>query len=241
MSKKENPSQPWSQNAICIPKMLTEAEKEIYNSALKQPRPFHRGKHIFEIGDKFTSLFTICTGSVKVYRMANDGNEQIAGFYLPGETFGADAISSGQHVTSSCALETTTVCEMPFNQLQILSQQIPSLYAYLVELLSEEIHEKQRFQYLLGKSTVEERIGYFLASLSRRQHRRQLSASALTLSMTRLEIASYLGVAVESISRAFSRIQNAGIVKRYLKEVVILDHDRLISAKNINSKTEQAA
>jgi len=59
--------------------------------------------------------------------------------------------------------------------------------------------------------------------------------------MTRLEIASYLGVAVESISRAFSRIQNAGIVKRYLKEVVILDHDRLISAKNINSKTEQAA
>ena len=241
MSKKENPSQPWSQNAICIPKMLTAKEKEIYNSALKQPRPFHRGKHIFEIGDKFTSLFTICTGSVKVYRMANDGNEQIAGFYLPGETFGADAISSGPHVTSSCALETTTVCEMPFNQLQILSQQIPSLYAYLVELLSAEIHDKQRFQQLLRKSTVEERLRYFLASLSRRQHRRQLSASVLLLPMTRSEIGGYLGVRDETISRAFTVLQTVGIVKKYMKEVVILDHDRLISAKNINSKTEQAA
>ena len=241
MSEKENPSQPWSDNAICIPKMLTAKEKEIYNSALKQPRPFHRGKHIFEIGDKFTSLFTVRTGSVKVYSIDIDGNENVAGFYLPGETFGADAISTGQHVTSSSALELTTVCEMPFEQLQILSNRIPSLYAYLVELLSAEIHDNQRFKQLLCKSTVEERLRYFLASISRRQQRRQLSASVLFLPMMRSEISAYLGVREESISRAFAVLQTVGIVKKYLKEVVILDHDRLISAKNINSKTEQAA
>ena len=221
---------------IGISGMLTIKEKEVYRRALKFPRPFHRGKHIFEIGDKFTSLFTVLTGSVKVYRMDINGNEHIAGFYFPGETFGADAVSSGQHVTSSCALEATTVCEMPFNRLQILSEQIPSLYAHLVALLSAEIHDNQRFQQLLCKSTVEERVSYFLVSLSERQHRRQLSASVLFLPMTRSEISAYLGVVPETISREFSRLRDAGIIKVDLKKIEILDHDRLI-----NSKTGQAA
>jgi len=209
-----------------MPHSLSEKEVEIVDAALKRSKPIQRNKTVFEAGDKFSSLYTVRSGAVKTFSVDREGDEHVIGFYLPGEMFGLDAINSGHHISSAKALETTAVCEIPFNRLEELSRRIPSMQSHMYRLLSHEISEDQQLQLLLGKKTAEERIGSFLLGLSSRYRQRHLSPTSFRLPMARTDIGNYLGLAVETVSRIFTRLQKNDILKVDGKEVCILDHHR---------------
>ena len=212
---------------LCLPMGLRAEDVDRLDAIVKRNRPLQRGDHLFRAGDHFRHLYVVKTGAVKTFTQTNEGDEQVVGFHLPGEVLGLDAIQDGQHGCGARALETTAICELPFDRLEDLSSNIPSLQHQMFRLLSKEIGHDAEMMALLGRSTAEERVASFLVSLSERFKRRGFSATDFFLSMSRQEIGSYLGLALETVSRLFTRFQDEGILKVERKHVQILDLDRL--------------
>lgn len=124
-------------------------------------------------------------------------------------------------------LETSALCEIPFDQIETLSKKIHNLQTYMYRLLSREIREDQQLHFLLSKKTAEEKIGTFLLNLSGRYKDRQLSPTLFRLPMSRTDIANFLGLAVETVSRVLTRLQSQQVLNVDGKDVEILDHNQL--------------
>jgi CRP/FNR family transcriptional regulator, anaerobic regulatory protein len=214
-------------NALCLPHSLTDDEMGEVDEAVKRGKPIQRGQNLFETGTAFSSIYAVRSGAIKAYNIDENGEEQVIGFFLPGELLGLDAIDSQQHPSSAKALETSAVCEIPFNQIESLSTTIHNLQSHMYRLLSREIRQDQELQMLLSKKTAEERIGAFLMNLSLRYEQRKLSAVRFRLPMARTDVGNYLGLAVETVSRVFTRLQKNGVLKVEGKEVEILDRTEL--------------
>jgi len=216
-----------SLGALCLPMGLTPEDVERLDGIVKRNRPLHRGDHLFRSGDHFRSLWVVKTGSVKTFTPSEDGGEQVLGFHLPGEVIGLDAIERETHACSAKVLETSAICEIPFPRLEELSSTIPSLQHQMYRLLSKEIGQDTEMLMLLGKKNAEERLATFLLSLSNRFKKRGLSSTDFYLSMSRHEIGNYLGLAVETVSRLFTRFQDEGLLKVERKHVQLLDVERM--------------
>ncbi|MES9855149.1 MAG: fumarate/nitrate reduction transcriptional regulator Fnr [Sedimenticola sp.] len=213
--------------SLCLPMGLETEEVERLDAIVKRNRPLHRGDHLFRDDEAFQSIFVVKTGSVKTYAPSEDGSEQVLGFHLPGELIGLDAIENQHHHCSSKVLETSAICEIPFKQLEILSSNIPSLQHQIYRLLSREIGHDEDMLTLLGKRNAEERLAAFLLSLSDRFKGRGFSATDFFLSMSRHEIGNYLGLAVETISRLFTRFQDERLLNVERKHIQLINIERL--------------
>ncbi len=198
---------------LCLPLGLESAEIGRLEEIIKRSRPLHRGDQLFHAEQGFHSLYVIKTGSVKTFLPEPDGGEQVLGFHLPGEVIGMDGIESERYHCSAKVLETSAVCEVPFDRLEALTHDIPSLQHQLYRLMSKEIGQETDMLALLGSKSAEERLAAFVLGLSERFKRRGFSATDFHLSMSRHDIGSYLGLAVETISRLFSRFQEEGLLK----------------------------
>jgi CRP/FNR family transcriptional regulator len=211
---------------------LASEDVERLDDIVKRTRPLHRGDFLFRYGDRFRSLYVVKTGSLKTFAPSAEGGEQVLGFHLPGEIVGLDAIDKDAHACSAKVLETSAICEIPFARLEELTATIPSLQHQLFRLLSKEIGYDTDMLLLLGKKSAEERLGAFLLSMSRRLAKRGLSATDFYLSMSRHEIGNYLGLAVETVSRLFTRFQDDGLMRVDRKHIELFDLDGLESVVN---------
>lgn len=214
-------------NSLCLPLSLNLDETGALDKIIKRTRPLGKNQRIYGAGDQFRSIYAVRTGVVMVYSISDEGDEHVVGFYYPGEIFGLNAIGSGQHINCAKALETSALCELPFTKLESLAKEIPSLQGRIYKLLSNEIAGDQQLQMLLSKKNVEERLGTFILNLSSRYRQRKLSPSSFSLPMSRRDIGNYLGIAVETISRIFSKLQRENILEVDKKDVRILDQHRL--------------
>lgn len=212
---------------LCLPVGVSLEDLQRLEAIVKRSRALPRGKHVFRLGDRFRAVFAVRSGSIKTYTVTESGAEQVTGFHLPGELIGFDALATGSHPCSAKTLETSSVCELPFDQLEELTAQAPTLRHQLLRLMSREILSEGELLTLLGKRSAEERLAAFLFSLSARFKLRGFAASEFRLSMSRNDIADYLGLAVETVSRLFTRFQQQHIVAVQNKDVCILDADRL--------------
>ena len=212
-----------SLSSLCLPMGLTQEDVDRLDEIVKRARPLHRGDFLFREGDRFNSLYVVKTGSVKTFAPSPEGGEQVLGFHLPGEIIGLDAIDKDMHACSARVLETSAICEIPFVRLEELTTSIPSLQHQMYRLLSKEIGQDTDMLLLLGKKNAEERLAAFLLSLSQRLHKRGLSPSDFYLSMSRHEIGNYLGLAVETVSRLFTRFQDDGLMRVDRKHIQLLD------------------
>lgn len=208
---------------LCLPMGMSAEDVDRLDSIVKRSRPLHRGDHLFRSGERFRSLYVVKTGSVKTYTPSEEGGEQVLGFHLPGEIIGLDAIDQDAHACSAKVLETSAICEVPFQRFEELAAAIPSLQHSMYRLLSKEIGHDAEMLLLLGKKNAEERLAAFLVSMSQRLSKRGLSPTDFYLSMSRHEIGNYLGLAVETVSRLFTRFQDEGLVRVDRKHVELLD------------------
>ncbi|ROQ20671.1 MULTISPECIES: fumarate/nitrate reduction transcriptional regulator Fnr [Marinimicrobium] len=214
-------------NTLCLPLSLHLDDVDQLNRIVQRGRPLHKGEHLYRAEDPFDALFAIRSGAVKASTLNEQGEEQVTGFYLPGELVGLDGIADNRYTNTVVALETSSICEIPFEQVEDLSLKIPSLQRNVFQLLSREITQDQQLISLLSKSSAEERVATLLLSLSSRHQRRKLSPTAFRLPMSRTDIGNFLGLTIETISRVFSRLQQQKVLSVDKKEIHILDMEQL--------------
>lgn len=219
---------------ICLPPGFDSTSLEALERIIKRRRPLKRGEHLFHVGTPFQSVFAVRSGSLKTYVATEDGQEQVAGFHLPGELVGLDTIEGGEYSVSAKVLETTSVCEIPYAQLERLGERLPGLHRQFTGVLTKELAHQRELLMLLGKKSAEERLAGLLVNLAQRYSERGLSTSDFNLSMSRNDIANYLGLAVETVSRLFSRFQDEGLLAVQRKHVRVTDMEglRALAAHN---------
>ncbi|QUM85058.1 MULTISPECIES: FNR family transcription factor [unclassified Moritella] len=226
-SKCEIHCQNCSISQLCIPYSLNDSELDSLDQIIERKKPFQKHDEIFKAGDKIKSLYAIRSGSVKSYTITEQGDEQITGFHLAGDLIGFDALSSGIHPSFSQALETSMVCEIPFDTLDDLIGKMPMLRRQIMRLMSGEIAADQEMILLLSKKNAEQRLAAFLNNLSARFSERGFSPKEFRLTMTRGDIGNYLGLTVETISRLLGRFQISKMIEVKGKYITILDREGL--------------
>lgn len=212
---------------LCLPHGMAVHELEKLDSIVLHHQPFQPGQHLFRPGDKSRALFAVRSGALKSYCITQDGEEQVLGFTLPGELTGMDGLGGGSYASAAVALETSSICELPFSKLEGLCNELPNLHKQMMSVMGREITEDQHMLMLLGKRTAEERLASFLLSLSMRYSQRGLSPTEFNLPMSRQDIGNYLGLAIETVSRLFAQFQEKQMVQVNRRRVVITDLRRI--------------
>ncbi|NRB42873.1 MAG: fumarate/nitrate reduction transcriptional regulator Fnr [Pseudomonadales bacterium] len=219
---------------ICLPVALKDDDIVQLDQIVKRGRMLEKGEHLYRANDQFHSVFAVRSGYVKTYRLTKDGEEQITGFYFPGELVGLDGINQNIYSNSAKTLESAAVCEIPFNRFKELSLQMPQLQSHFFQLMSQEIAEDQLLITLLSKKTAEQRLATFVLTISARNATRALSATHLRLPMSRTEMGNYLGLTVETVSRTLNRFAKEGVITLEQKELSIIDLERLRLLANLD-------
>lgn len=214
-------------NSLCLPLGLDADDLYKLDELIERKKPLQPREGVFFSGDPFTSIYAVRSGSIKSFCIDADGREQVTGFYFPGEVFGWDGLADEQHQNTAIALETTSICEIPYEQLDNLGNLIPSIQKYVMKLLSREINADQRLIALLAGNSARQRLASLLLSISDRLAQQGLSSTRLWLPMSRSEISNYLGLTVETVSRVLGHFQRSKYLTVNKKEIEILNKQAL--------------
>ena len=215
--------------SFCLQSELEPDDVGRIEALVSAHRKVRRGEHLYRSDDPFTAIYAVHSGFFKTDVLVADGRDQVTGFQMPGELLGFDGIGTDFHTCNAMALEDSEVCVIPFDKLQQLAREIPELQSHLHRVMSREIVRDHGVMLLLGTMRAEERLAAFLLNLSQRFTARGFSPAEFYLRMTRDEIGSYLGLKLETVSRAFSRFQEIGLLSVQQKHVRITDLDGLKS------------
>lgn len=212
---------------LCLPAGIDGEELKQLDATVRDRRTLERGSMLYREGDAFEALYVVRSGSLKTFVQNAAGEVQVLAFHLPGEIVGIDALASDLHVSQAEALERSSVCELPYARLQHVASDVPALYRQLMRVISREVVEEHQHLVVMGKQPAQERLAIFLSSLAARHLRLHRDDAALTLSMSRYDIANYLGLVVETVSRLFTRMEETGVLAVNRKAVRILRPDLL--------------
>lgn len=212
---------------LCLPFGMTEHEIDRLDELVGTRRKVKRQQHLYRAGDPFEAIYAIRIGWFKTDVVLEDGREQVTGFQMTGEMLGLDGISTEAHSCNAVALEDSEVCVIAYDKLEELSRKVEGLQHQFHRVMSREIVRDHGVMMLLGSMRAEERLAAFLLNLSQRFTARGFSAAEFHLRMTRDEIGSYLGLKLETVSRAFSRFQDDGIISVQQKHIRIVDPVKL--------------
>lgn len=205
---------------ICLPLGLDKAELERMDDIVTRSPVAHEGDHLFRVGEPFKAVYAVRSGSYKSYTVDSEGREHVLGFHLPGEIMGLDAIYSERHMCNAVALDTAAVCILPYSELSALAGKMDGLRVQMFRLMSKDIADTAA---LAGDFTAEERIASFLLDLSRRFHVRGFSATEFNLNMSRRDIANFLRLAPETVSRVLARFEKSHLIAVERREMRLLD------------------
>jgi CRP/FNR family transcriptional regulator len=203
---------------LCLPCGITGSDAAVFDEMVYTRKRVRRGDPLYHAGGEFDSLYAVRSGFFKSSVVLEDGRDQVTGFHMAGELLGLDGIGTGSHATDAIALEDSEVCVIPYARLAE-----PALQRQLHKVMSRELVRDQGVMMLLGTMRAEERLAAFLLNISQRFVARGFSQQEFHLRMTREEIGSYLGLSLETVSRLFSRFQDAGLITVQQKHVRILD------------------
>lgn len=186
--------------------------------------PVAEGEHVFRAGAPFRAIYAVRGGTVKTTTIHHDGHEQVLGFYLPGEVIGLNAIYPEHYPCDAVALETSYFCRFSFPAMSALAARLPTVQQHLFRLLSRELGMASM---LAGDHAADERVAAFLLDLGQRYAARGYSGTQFRLSMTRGDMANYLRLATETVSRVLTRFSQQGLLRIQGRQVEVLDMLRL--------------
>lgn len=213
---------------ICIPGQLSPDEIEYLTDIVRRDRTLQKGEALYHAGERFSGLFALKSGTAKLVHVDHSGNETLVALLLPGELLGFDGLASGRYLCSLIALEPSSYCELPSQQIEHISQRIPSLHPVLLQRTGEQFnHIIERIS--LSQRSADERLATFLLNLSSRYRERGFPGERFHLSLTRREIGNHLGLALETVSRQLARFEAAGMIEVRGKNILLIDPDSLLS------------
>jgi CRP/FNR family transcriptional regulator len=184
------------------------------------------GQVLTREGEAQTSVFNITSGSARAYKLTPDGRRQITGFLFAGDFVSLS--DQPNHVATVEAVEPLTACRFRKADWRALMAQRRDLEGALLARAGDELAAAQSQMLLLGRKTAIERLASFLTALPANDPARPLPAGHIRLPMTRTEIADYLGLTLETVSRTFGRLKRQGILREANRhDVEVLDEKRL--------------
>lgn len=211
----------------CLARNLDADEFCNYSRAISQAKRFAKGHCLYRLSEPFDALYMLLSGSVKSCRLDEDGNEQIVGFHIPGDLLALDAIGSEAHRSSGIALEDCFICRIPYRLFAEISSESRHLQEELLNQTAQALRTEQLHSVFLRKNPTDERLALFLVELSRRLESRHYACRQIDLSLSRRDIGNYLGLALETVSRSFSHLQDAGIIAVHHRHITIHDREQL--------------
>jgi len=212
---------------LCLPAGLDSEDIERIDHIIAHRETAAAGQALYHAGARFEALYVIQAGSVKTYTNSEGGELQVLGFHLPGEIIGFDALAERRHQCSAEALEPSRTCRLPYGQLERVAAEVPGLQRQLMRLISREMRDDHAHLAMMGRPQALGRLALFLHNYSERQQRLDRRPEHLTLTMSRADLANYLGLVLETVSRLFGRLQEMGVLQVSRRKVTILDRNRL--------------
>ena len=210
---------------LCLPTHLDDRDLQALSDLVHRRGPFRKGEFIYRSGDPFRAVYAIQGGAVKTRGTTQDGEEQITGFHLTGELVGMDAIGGDAHPCDAIALENTWLCEIPFDRLENLAEQVPGLQRELLHLLGRELRRDEHALMLVRRQRAEHRVMRFLNNLYQRMRDRYGQIEEIPLPMSREDLANYLGLAPETLSRALTKLRKDRVLEISGRSFRFLDMD----------------
>jgi CRP/FNR family transcriptional regulator len=198
-----------------------------------QRRLLHAGDRIYQAGERFQMLHILHAGFVKIVNLSVDGREQVAGLKFRGDWLGFDGIAEGQYTCDAVAMDTTEVWSFRYDALVAACARVPALLKVLHEAMSREIARDRDSMMSLCTLPADARVAEFLRFWVDSLGRRGLRTDQITLRMTRAEIGNYLGMTLETVSRALSRLAREhviGFAGSGRRDIVVLDPGALAGA-----------
>ncbi len=186
--------------------------------------PYRAGDTIFRLDEPFEYLYAVKSGMIKTVHLDAEGHEQVRGFFLPGELIGFEAISSGMYRCNGVVLDDTWVCRLPFARLSAVAAQQDQVQQHLFKLLSRAISDQAGRYWDLSAT---QRLAAFLLDLSQRYAARGFSAIRFRLCMSRGDIANYLRLAAETVSRVLAHLRSQGILDVHGRDAELLKPEAL--------------
>lgn len=198
---------------------------------------YEPGRHVFNIGDRCRSLYVVQNGSLKSWVTSIHGHVQILGFHLPGEIIGLDGLDSLRHQSSVEPLEHSVICRLPYEDLENIATHVPGLHRQLLRVISREFIIEHEHVLMMSSRPAIERVALFVQVLAQRRTLRGHPPRLLELSMSRAELANYLALASETVSRMLTRLQARNIIRLSHRRLEILDPRGLreISGEDLGS------
>lgn len=187
-----------------------------------------RKEHVFFEGDIVSHIYKVEAGHVCIYRLLSDGRRQVVDFAFPGDFIGLGA--SGEHALNAQAIETTRLRCLPVSVLRNVVSDNPQLGLELYEAISRELGATRELLMSVSHRNAQERIAGFLLALFQRNASRGDDVATIVLPMTRADIADFLGLTIETVSRTFTKFRALGLIQ--LEQcilVTVLDYDKLVS------------
>ena len=212
---------------LCLPAGISAGDLQQLDEIVRRRRPVASGERLFRLGDPMSAVYVARDGAFKTVALNEDGEEQIVGFHLPGELIGLDALGSGHHRCEGVALVEANVCEVPYDLLAQVAAQLPSLQQQLMRVIGQSVDRDQDHVGMLVRRSAGERIALFLHGLGERYRHIGQSAIQFKLPMSREDIANYLGLALETVSRGFSKLHEDGVIAVSGRRIEVLDTPEL--------------
>ena len=193
---------------------------------------YRKDAEIFGETEPADYIYQVIEGSVRTYKLLSDGRRQIGAFHLPGDIFGLE--NGHLHRFTAEAIVNTTVGLVRRESLEREARNDPAMVRNLLKMTTDNLQHVENHLLLLGRQTAPERVAAFLIEMNGRQK----SAGAVALPMTRRDIADYLGLTIETVSRALRAYQRKGYVEvggPMQRDIVILDPTSLAEPDRANS------
>ncbi len=191
-----------------------------------QRRVVHVGDTIYRGGDTCHQLFVLNSGCVKIVNSAADGRAQVVGLLFRGDWMGFDGIAGGRYRCDAIALDTGELWTLRYDALMAACVEHPPLMALLHAEMSRVIGRDRDALLALTTLSADARVAEFLRLMADALECRGLRTDQITLRMTRAEIGNYLGVTLETVSRALSRLARENVivfVEKHRREIAIPD------------------
>jgi len=207
--------------SICA--SLNKAEMQEFEHLSRHAR-FAPCETVFAEEEITTSFYNLLEGVMRLYKLLPDGRRQIVGFALPGDFLGMT--TSGRNTFSADAINAVEVCRFSKASFQRFAEDKPHLLHRINEFAIRELAQAREHMVLLGRRSAEEKVATFLVSWRDRVARQNATSATLPLPMSRQDIADYLGLTIETVSRTFTKLERDGVIDIISGGVRLLDPAR---------------
>lgn len=211
----------------CIPSGIAITKLHRFIGIVSTNISYKAGDVLFEQSNKAQHLYVVKTGSFKTQTTTPHGSEHLNNFFLPSEIIGLDSASGGISINTATALEDSMACKIEYRQLTQLRNEFPSLADFAVKIYSSALALANEIQSNVAIQCASSRLAAFLLLYYKRSNELGMRSHELYLPMSREDIASHLGLAVETISRSFTKLINSGCITKDGRHVKILDAKKL--------------